>query len=92
MNEFTQVGPIEVTLTEDGGTARDKTPRLQRLRMLRDEQGKSYEVGTCIAGRGFKIRHEDIRRLLKATDGKVFTLTTMHLLIEHARIKEYRVR
>ena len=33
-----------------------------------------------------------MRRMLQATDGKVFTLTTMHLLIEHTRIKEYRVR
>lgn len=27
-----------------------------------------------------------------ATDGKVFTLTTMHLLIEHTLIRGYRVR
>jgi hypothetical protein len=31
-----------------------------------------------------------MRRLLQATDGKVFTLTTMHLLIEEIRIREYR--
>jgi hypothetical protein len=34
----------------------------------------------------------DMRRLLQATDGKVFTLTTLHLLIEYTRIGEYRVR
>jgi hypothetical protein len=37
-----------------------------------------------IAGRGFKVRREDMRRLLQATEGKVFTLTSMHLLIEQA--------
>ena len=62
------------------------------LRTLRDEAGHTYDVIACIAGRGFKIRREDMRRLLQATDGKVFTLTTMHLLIDHTRIREYRVR
>ena len=46
----------------------------------------------CIAGRGFKVRREDMRRLRQATDGKVFTLRTMHLLTKHSRIREYRVR
>ena len=91
-DEFTPVALIEAKLTEDDGTARDKVARVQRLRTLRDEQGKDYDVIACIAGRGFKVRREDMRRLLQATDGKVFTLATMHLLIDHTRIREYRVR
>jgi hypothetical protein len=91
-DEFTPVALIEAKLTEDDGTARDKVTRVQRLRTLRDEQGKNYDVIACIAGRGFKVRREDMRRLLQATDGKVFTLTTMHLLIEDTRIREYRIR
>ncbi len=91
-DEFTPVALIEAKLTEDDGTARDKVARVQRLRTLRDEQGKDYDVIACIAGRGFKIRREDMRRLLQATDGKVFTLTTMHLLTQYTRIREYRVR
>jgi hypothetical protein len=91
-DEFTPAALIEAKLTEDDGTARDKVARVQRLRMLRDEEGKDYDVIACIAGRGFKVRREDMRRLLQATDGKVFTLTTMHLLIDHTRIREYRVR
>ena len=51
-----------------------------------------YDVIACIAGRGFRVRREDMRRMLQATGGKVFTLTTMHLLIDHTRIREYRVR
>jgi hypothetical protein len=39
-----------------------------------------------------KVRREDMRRLLQATDGKVFTLSTMHLLIDQTRIQEYRSR
>ena len=91
-DEFTPVALIEAKLTEDDGTARDKVARVQRLRALRDDQGKNYDVIACIAGRGFKVRREDMRRLLQATDGKVFTLTSMHLLIEHTSIREYRVR
>lgn len=91
-DEFNPAALIEAKLTEDDGTARDKVARVQRLRTLRDESGKSYDVIACIAGRGFKVRREDMRRLLKATDGKVFTLATMHLLIDHTRIREYRVR
>lgn len=91
-DEFNPVALIEAKLTEDDGTARDKVARVQRLRTLRDESGQNYDVIACIAGRGFKVRREDMRRLLQATDGKVFTLSTMHLLIEHTRIREYRIR
>ena len=91
-DEFTTVAVIEAKLTEDDGTARDKVARVQRLRTLRDEQKRDYDVIACIAGRGFKVRREDMRRLLQATEGKVFTLSSMHLLIDHTRICEYRVR
>ena len=91
-DEFTPAALIEAKLTEDDGTARDKVARVQRLRTLRDDQGRDYDVIACIAGRGFKVRREDMRRLLQATDGKVFTLTTIHLLIELTSIREYRVR
>jgi hypothetical protein len=91
-DEFNPVAAIEAKLTEDDGTARDKVARVQRLRTLRDEGGHTYDVVACIAGRGFKVRREDMRRLLQATDGKVFTLTTMPLLIDKTRIREYRTR
>jgi hypothetical protein len=91
-DEFNPVALIEAKLTEDDGTARDKVARVQRLRTLRDQAGHTYDVIACIAGRGFKVRREDMRRLLQATDGKVFTLATMNLLIDQTRIREYRTR
>jgi hypothetical protein len=91
-DEFSPAALIEAKLTEDDGTARDKVTRVQRLRTLRDQAGHTYDVIACIAGRGFKVRREDMRRLLQATDGKVFTLATMHLLIDQTRIREYRSR
>ncbi len=60
-----------------------RPPVAFRLRTLRDEAGLSHDV--CVAGRGFKVRREDMRRLLQATDGKVFTQTSMHLLIDQTR-------
>jgi hypothetical protein len=89
-DEFNPVALIEAKLTEDDGTARDKVSRVQRLRTLRDQTGNTYDVIACISGRGFKVRREDMRRLLQATDGKVFTLSTITLLIEQTRIREYR--
>ena len=91
-DEFNPVALIEAKLTEDDGTARDKVARVQRLRTLRDEAGRDYDVIACIAGRGFKVRREDMRRLLQATSGKVFTLASMHCLIDQTRIREYRSR
>ena len=91
-DEFSPAALIEAKLTEDDGTARDKVARVQRLRTLRDESGKDYDVIACIAGRGFKVRREDMRRLLQATDGKVFTLGTMSLLVESTRIRDYKTR
>jgi hypothetical protein len=91
-DEFNPVALIEAKLTEDDGTARDKVARVQRLRTLRDESGKNYDVIACIAGRSFKVRREDMRRMLQATDGKVFTLETMPLLVDATRIREYRIR
>ena len=91
-NEFNPAVIIEAKLTEDDGTARDKVSRVQNLRSLRDREGKNYEIVACIAGRGFKVRREDIRRLLEATEGKVFTLETVDRLLDCTRIREFVTR
>lgn len=91
-SEFNPAVIIEAKLTEDDGTARDKVARVQNLRSLRDREGKDYEIIACIAGRGFKVRREDIRRLLEATDGKVFTLETADRLLDCTRIREFVTR
>ena len=88
-NEFNPAVIIEAKLTEDDGTARDKVARVQNLRALRDREGKNYEIVACIAGRGFKVRREDMRRLLEATDGKVFTLETIDRLLDCTRIRDF---
>ena len=89
-DEYAPVAVIEAKVSEDDGTARDKVTRVQRLRTLRDEEGKDYDVIACIAGRGFKLRRNDMRRLLEATNGRVFTLETLDQLVEQTRVREYR--
>jgi hypothetical protein len=91
-DEFNPSMVIEAKLTEDDGTARDKVTRVQRLRTLRDERGQQYDVVACIAGRGFKVRRNDMRRLLVATNGMVFTLASIEYLVAHTRIRDFVTR
>ena len=95
-DEFNPQLVIEAKVTEDDGTARDKITRVQHLGALAMEgqppgQPK-FEVVAAIAGRGFKVRREDMKKLLIATRGKVFTLQNMDRLIECTRAGEFRTR
>ena len=91
-NEHNVQVVIEAKLSEDDGTARDKVTRIQHLRELSMEAGggePSFEVVACIAGRGFGVRREDMKKLLLATRGKVFTLRNMAQLVEHTRLADF---
>jgi hypothetical protein len=96
-DEFNSQVVIEAKLTEDDGTARDKVTRVQHLASL-SRQGRQlhepprFEVIACIAGRGFKVRREDMKKLLLATRGKVFTLSTLNQLVECSRLAEFKTR
>ncbi len=95
-SEFNPQVVIEAKLTEDDGTARDKITRVQHLATLSVEGQPSaqprFEVVACIAGRGFGVRREDMKKLLLATRGKVFTLQNLHELVRHTLIREFRSR
>ena len=95
-NEFNPQVVIEAKLTEDDGTARDKVTRVQHLGALSLEGQPSgrprFEVVACIAGRGFGVRREDMKKLLLATRGKVFTLRNLKQLVRHTRVAEFRSR
>lgn len=95
-SEFNPRVVIEAKITEDDGTARDKVIRVQHLAALstagQPPNQPKFEVVACIAGRGFGVRREDMRKLIYATRGKVFTLKTLEMLIEHTRLKEFTSR
>lgn len=96
-DEFNPQIVIEAKLTEDDGTARDKVTRVQHLGTLsmrgrHPHEPPRFEVIACIAGRGFKVRREDMKKLLLSTRGKVFTLENLDRLIECSRLGEFRTR
>jgi hypothetical protein len=95
-NEFNPQVIIEAKISEDDGTARDKVTRIQHLGELslagRSADNPKYEVVACIGGRGFGVRREDMRKMMLATRGKVFTLKTLDKLVEHTRLKDFRTR
>lgn len=83
-SEFNPQVVIEAKITEDDGTARDKVTRIQHLAELSGQRKRRGETGfaviACIGGRGFGVRREDMKKLLLATDGKVFTPKTLPYL------------
>lgn len=96
-NEFNPQIVIEAKLAEDDGTARDKVTRVQHLHTmsLQDrtpQEGPRYEVIACIAGRGFKQRREDMKKLITATHGKVFTLQNLRQMVYHTKLQAFETR
>lgn len=94
--EFATTVLIEAKITGDDGTARDKVARVKVLAEMRDrrirETGTGFELVVCIDGRGFGVRRQDMRDMLVAAKGKVFTFATLDQLIEHTRLKEFKPR
>jgi hypothetical protein len=92
-DEFNPAVVIEAKITGDDGTARDKVARILRLAEMRDERERessaSFELVACIDGRGFGVRRNDMRGLLRATRGKVFTLATLDQLIACTRLRTF---
>ncbi|MFI4986027.1 MAG: hypothetical protein ACHQF3_01160 [Alphaproteobacteria bacterium] len=96
-NEFNPSAVIEAKVTEDDGTARDKITRVQHLYSLsmRDRTSRQkprFQVIACIAGRGFSVRREDMKKLLLATRGKVFTLQNLDRLTDCTNLAEFKTR
>lgn len=92
-SEFNPQIIIEAKITEDDGTARDKATRIQHLgelSMKGQRRLPRYEVIACIGGRGFGVRREDMKKMLLATRGKVFTMKTLDRLVECTKLSEFR--
>jgi hypothetical protein len=51
-----------------------------------------FSVVACIAGRGFGVRREDMKKLILVTGGKVFTLKTLDRLVEYSGIKAFKTK
>ena len=95
-SEFNPQVIIEAKITEDDGTARDKATRIQHLGelSLKDTPGDQpkFEVIACIGGRGFGVRREDMKKILFATRGKVFTMQTLSQMVVYTRLQEFKTQ
>ena len=95
-DEFNAQVVIEAKLTEYDGTARDKVTRIQHLGQLSlmgaPAGQQKYQVIACIAGRGFGVRREDMKKMLLATRGKVFTLKTLGRLVECSDLAKFKTK
>jgi hypothetical protein len=95
-DEFNPQVIIEAKQTEDDGTARDKVTRIQHLAehsMVGQAQGQPrFQVVACIAGRGFGVRRNDMKKLLLSTCGKVFTLQNLNRLVDCTQLRDFRTR
>jgi hypothetical protein len=92
-SEFNPHVVIEAKITEDDGTARDKVTRIQHLSEL-SERGRPhgsprFQVIACIGGRGFGIRREDMKKMILATGGKIFTARTLDQMVANTRLKVF---
>lgn len=92
-NEFNPQVVIEAKITEDDGTARDKATRIQHLGHLSigdvSPDTPKYEVIACIGGRGFAVRRSDMKKMILATRGKIFTLKTLDRMIECTKLSKF---
>jgi len=90
-SEFNPQVVIECKITEDDGMARDKVTRIQHLAELSGSKSlPHFETVACIGGRGFGVRRQDMRKLLYATNGKVFTRNTLDRIVTHTRVSEFK--
>ena len=56
----------------------------------REASGQTaYQVIACIDGRGFGVRQQDCRDLIRATRGKVFTANTLGDLITYSDLAAF---
>jgi len=62
---------------------------------LRETSLSSYVILYLLARsgfRGFGVRREDMKKMLLATRGKVFTLQNLNKLVECTRLKEFKTK
>jgi hypothetical protein len=79
---------IEAKITEDDGAARDKVTRIQHLGELSisgmPPGQQKYQVIAGIAGRGFGVRREDMKKC-SSPPGEKFSLSRLCLAWWNAR-------
>lgn len=81
---------IEAKLAEDGGTARDKASRIERLARTTEPAGMTLIA--VVDGKGFFRINDVLAPILKVTKGLTFTLSTLDAMVEVPAFKPFRRR
>ncbi len=76
-------GMLECKLVNDGGTARDKALRFERLRAEATRLG-GVPLLAVLAGLGWTRVNDTLGPVVRDTDGRVFTLATLPEMLEVA--------
>ncbi len=79
---------IEVKVAEDGGTVRDKTARIKDL--VNAARAKGLIVCAVIDGKGWRERPRALVDVVTVTEGRVYTLNTLPLLLQVPEIAALR--
>ena len=79
---------IECKVCEDGGTVRDKAERLQALAGA--AQSKGLIACAIVDGKGWRERANSLVDVIAAVHGRVYTLTTLPLILEVPEIAALR--
>lgn len=79
---------IEAKLAEDGGTARDKASRIERLARTTEREGMTLIA--VVDGKGFFRINDVLAPILRVTKGLTFTLSTLPSMVELPIFKRYR--
>jgi hypothetical protein len=84
---------IEAKIASDDGSASNEVNHLINLARSERERAASgkdaRQLIACIDGAGFAVRRREMRELLLALGGKVFTLDTLDQLISHSDLARY---
>lgn len=79
---------IEAKLAEDGGTARDKAARIERL--CREAQEKGVLPLAVIDGKGFYRINDVTAPIIRNTLGETYTLKTVERVLEIPKVASLR--
>jgi hypothetical protein len=79
---------VESKVAEDGGTARDKAARIQRLADVGSTRG--LVVCAVVDGKGWSERPGALANVVIATNGRTFSLSTLPALLEVPEVRAWR--
>jgi hypothetical protein len=79
---------LEAKVAEDGGTARDKAGRIERLARMCREHG--VLLVAAIDGKGFRRIRDVVLSIMRSTQGHTYTLSTIERILDIPHVRRLR--